>query len=187
MPIGMFQNPAQGATVALAEDLGRPIRLRPHDPEWSVRFEAERAVLAEAIGEWAVGGIHHVGSTAIPGVDAEPVIDILVGTGDLAASRACVGPITQLGYRARASSDGEALSFYKPGPERRHAYELSLLPIDAARYSEMLAFRDFLRADRQVAIGYAGMKRDLAGRNAADRDGYATAKAELIRTVLTFI
>jgi GrpB-like predicted nucleotidyltransferase (UPF0157 family) len=181
----MFRDPAQGA-VASAEDLGGPIRLVPHDPEWSVRFEAERTLLVEAIGKWAVGGIHHVGSTAVPGVDAEPIIDILVGTGERSGSRACVEPIEQLGYRACTPPDGETLSFYKPGPEQL-AYELSLSPIDAALYSEMLAFRDFLRTDRQVAIGYAGMKRDLAGRNAADRNGYAAAKAELIQTVLACI
>jgi GrpB-like predicted nucleotidyltransferase (UPF0157 family) len=183
MPIGMFRDPAQGATVAPAEDLGGPIRLVPHDPEWSVRFEAERAVLAKAIGEWAVGGIHHVGSTAIPGVDAEPIVDILVGTADVYGSRACVEPIARLGYRACSSPDEETLSFCKLG----QAFELSLAPIDATRYSEVLAFRDFLRADRQVAIGYAGLKRDLAGRNSADRCGYETAKTELIQTVLACI
>jgi GrpB-like predicted nucleotidyltransferase (UPF0157 family) len=177
---------AEGASGASAIDLGRPIRLTPYDPEWSVRFEAERAALANEIGEWAVGGIHHVGSTAIPGVDAEPVIDILVGTGDLSGSRACVAPIMQLGYLPHASPDGETHSFFKPGPEHR-ACQLSVLPTAAIRYSEMLAFRDFLRADCQVAIGYAGMKRDLAGRNAADRDSYATAKAELIQVVLARI
>jgi GrpB-like predicted nucleotidyltransferase (UPF0157 family) len=174
----------QGAPGAAAVDLEyAAIRLTPHDPEWGVCFEAERVLLVDAIGEWAVGGIHHVGSTAIPGVDAEPVIDILVGTLDPPGSQACVAPIAKLGYLPNASTDGEARAFCKLEPERP-AFELTLLPSDAARFSEMLAFRELLRSNRQVAIGYAGMKRDLAGRNAADRDGYASAKAELIRAVL---
>jgi GrpB-like predicted nucleotidyltransferase (UPF0157 family) len=176
----------QGAPGVAAIDPGRPICVAPHDPEWSLRFESERAALAAAVGELAVGGIHHVGSTAIPGVDAEPVIDILIGTGDLSDACACIEPITQLGYLAHGSPDEEAHFFSKPGPERP-SYELTLLPADAELYSEMLSFRDALRADRQLAIGYAGMKRDLACRNSADRHGYSIAKTELIRTILAFL
>jgi len=56
-----------------------PIRIAQYDPAWPARFAEERTRLTEAIGAWASGGIHHVGSTAVPGLDAKPVIDILVG------------------------------------------------------------------------------------------------------------
>jgi GrpB-like predicted nucleotidyltransferase (UPF0157 family) len=75
-----------------------PVRIVPADPAWPARFEVERDALAAAIGRWAPGGIHHVGSTAVPGLDAKPVIDILVGVHDLASSRACFEPIARLGY-----------------------------------------------------------------------------------------
>jgi GrpB-like predicted nucleotidyltransferase (UPF0157 family) len=52
-----------------------PVRIVPYNPRWSVRFEQERAALTDAIGEWVVGGVHHVGSTAVPGLAAKPVID----------------------------------------------------------------------------------------------------------------
>ena len=57
-----------------------PVRIVPYDPSWPERFEEERAALADALGGWVVGGIHHVGSTSVPGLDAKPVIDILVGS-----------------------------------------------------------------------------------------------------------
>jgi GrpB-like predicted nucleotidyltransferase (UPF0157 family) len=60
-----------------------------YDLNWPARFEKERAALAGAIGEWIVGDIHHIGSTAVPGLDAKPIIDILVGVEDLETSRAC--------------------------------------------------------------------------------------------------
>jgi GrpB-like predicted nucleotidyltransferase (UPF0157 family) len=68
---------------------GEPVRIVPYDPVWPERFEQERSALAAAIGDWAIGGIHHVGSTAVPGLEAKPVIDILVGVMSLEGSRAC--------------------------------------------------------------------------------------------------
>jgi|SRR5436190_17695262 len=162
----------------------QPVRIRSYDPQWPARYESERAVLDGAIGGWATGGIHHVGSTAIPGVDAEPVIDILVGTKSLLASGACFALLAQLGYMLGCPWDADVQSLYKPSADCR-LYDLHLVPVEAARYSEMLAFRDFLRTDRQVAIGYAALKRDLADRHADDRHGYSAAKIGLIQTVLT--
>jgi GrpB-like predicted nucleotidyltransferase (UPF0157 family) len=78
--------------------LDEPIRLVPYDPSWPARFEAERSALIEAIGEWIADGFHHVGSTAVPGLEAKPIIDILAGVRDLDESRACFEPLARLGY-----------------------------------------------------------------------------------------
>jgi len=53
-----------------------PIAVVPYDPEWSGRFEVERALLARILAPWLEGGIHHIGSTAIPGIAAKPIIDM---------------------------------------------------------------------------------------------------------------
>ena len=161
----------------------KPVRIRAHDPRWADRYDAERARLEDAIGTWAGGGIHHIGSTAIAGVDAVPVIDILVGTDDATASRTCFGPLAELGYSLEPHGDTQTHSFCKPDPAQR-AFDLHLAPAEGARYAEMLAFRELLRADLQVAIGYAGMKRDLVDRLGSDRTRYAAAKVSLIQAVL---
>ena len=57
----------------------QPVQIVPYDPNWPTRFLEERAALAAAIGDWIVGGVHHVGSTAVPGLAAKPIIDVLVG------------------------------------------------------------------------------------------------------------
>ncbi len=160
-----------------------PIRIRSYDPEWASRYATEQAALEDAIGEWTVGGIHHIGSTSVPGVDADPVVDILVGTESLGSARACFPPLSLLGYVLERREGAGLHSFAKPSLANRQ-FSLHLVPIGEPYYTEMLAFRDFLRADRQVAIGFAGMKRDLAGRHADDRQRYRTAKAELIQAVL---
>lgn len=75
-----------------------PVRVVAYGPTWPARFEAERSVLEAAIGDWVVAGIHHVGSTAVPGLAAKPIIDILVGARGLASSRGCSDQLAKIGY-----------------------------------------------------------------------------------------
>jgi hypothetical protein len=55
------------------------VRLVPHNPEWAARFEEEAVQVRKLMSRWITGGVHHVGSTAVPGLDAKPIIDIAVG------------------------------------------------------------------------------------------------------------
>lgn len=159
------------------------MRLSAYDPGWPARFEAERARLAAAIGEWAVGGIHHVGSTAVPGLDAKPVIDILVGVTDLPHSRACREPLAGLGYLWAPYRPGEMHWFCKPDPNRR-THHLHLVPVDSPRFRDELAFRDYLRSHPDVAADYAALKRKLAARFEHDREAYTEAKGDFIATTV---
>jgi GrpB-like predicted nucleotidyltransferase (UPF0157 family) len=160
-----------------------PIRIVPYDPAWPSRFSEERAKLEEAIGPWIVGGIHHVGSTAVPGLEAKPIIDILVGVRDLDESRACFGPLTRLGYTYAPYLPEEMHWFCKPHPSRR-THHLHLVPIGSKRYEAELAFRDRLREDPELAGEYAALKRRLAARFENDREAYTDAKAEFIGRAL---
>jgi GrpB-like predicted nucleotidyltransferase (UPF0157 family) len=75
-----------------------PVRVAAYDPSWPARFEQEKVLLEPVMGGWTTGGIHHVGSTAVPGLAAKPVIDILVGVEDLPASRGCIDRLAELDY-----------------------------------------------------------------------------------------
>lgn len=160
-----------------------PIRLAPYDPRWPARFAAERALLGEEIGGWATGGIHHVGSTAVPGLDAKPIIDILVGVDSLLASRACFDPLAKLGYLHAPYRVDEMHWFCKPHPSRR-THHLHLIPTDSSRFRDELAFRDRLRSSRVIAEEYAELKRELAERFADDREAYTDGKANFICRVV---
>jgi GrpB-like predicted nucleotidyltransferase (UPF0157 family) len=160
-----------------------PIRLSPYDPAWPARFEEERTALAGAIGEWIVGGIHHVGSTAMPGLEAKPIIDILVGVRDLEESRECFEPVAHLGYSYAPYLPDEMHWFCKPHPSRR-THHLHLVPAGSQRYRDELVFRDRLRADAAVAGEYASLKRELTKQFARDRESYTEAKSDFIRRVL---
>jgi GrpB-like predicted nucleotidyltransferase (UPF0157 family) len=160
-----------------------PIRLAAYNPDWPARFEEERVEVEDAIGDWLVGGVHHVGSTAVPGLEAKPIIDILAGIRNLDESRACFEPLAQLGYMYAPYLPDEMHWFCKPHPSRR-THHLHLVPADSKRYLEELAFRDRLREDPGVAEKYVTLKRRLAARFANDRETYTEAKSTFIREAL---
>jgi GrpB-like predicted nucleotidyltransferase (UPF0157 family) len=161
-----------------------PVRIAPYDPAWPDRFEEERALLTQAIGDWVVGGIHHVGSTAVPGLAAKPIIDILVGVAELDSSRACFEPLAQLDYLYAPYRPEEMHWFCKPDPSRR-THHLHLVPADSARFRDELAFRDHLRSHPETASEYTALKRELAERFEHDREAYTQAKDDFIRSILS--
>ncbi len=159
------------------------VRIERYDAAWPARFDEERIALSRALGDWAVGGIHHVGSTAIPGLDAKPIIDILVAVGDLESSRSCFNLVALLGYRYAPYRTAEMHWFCKPDPSRR-THHLHLVPTGSPRFRDELAFRDYLRTHAGVADEYGALKRRLAGQFAHDREAYTVAKADFIWAVV---
>jgi GrpB-like predicted nucleotidyltransferase (UPF0157 family)/ADP-ribose pyrophosphatase YjhB (NUDIX family) len=129
---------------AQAKGAGRwtdePVRVVPYDATWPERFLAERAALSSSIADWAVGGIHHVGSTAVPGLEAKPVIDILIGVDDLETSRQCFEQLAALGYLYAPYRADEMHWFCKPDPGHR-THHLHLVPTDSPRFRDELASR----------------------------------------------
>ena len=78
--------------------LEAPVEIVPYDPSWPTGFREEANALREALATWLVGPIEHIGSTAIPGLAAKPVIDIMAGVQTLEASRPAIAAATALGY-----------------------------------------------------------------------------------------
>jgi GrpB-like predicted nucleotidyltransferase (UPF0157 family)/GNAT superfamily N-acetyltransferase len=169
--------------IRLRVSLDEPVRLAPYDPAWPSRFDSESAALEAAIRGYAPGGIHHVGSTAVPDLEAKPIIDILVGVRSLEESRACFEPLARLGYVYAPYLPDEMHWLCKPHPSRR-THHLHLVPANSKRYRDELAFRDRLRADRTLAAEYAALKRALARRFEQDREAYTEAKSDFIRRAL---
>lgn len=158
---------------------GHPV----YDPSWPARFEEEKAALEVTIGDWVVGDIHHVGSTAVPGLEAKPIIDILAGVRSLEESRPCFEPLARLEYMYAPYLPEEMHWFCKPHPSRRTDH-LHLVPVDSERYFDELAFRDRLRADPQAAAEYVGLKRVLTRRFEHDREAYTSAKSDFVHRLL---
>jgi GrpB-like predicted nucleotidyltransferase (UPF0157 family)/8-oxo-dGTP pyrophosphatase MutT (NUDIX family) len=189
-PAVVLQRPLSASACSAgfrADDAGRwadePVRIVPYDDSWPERFLEERAALSIAIGDWASGGIHHVRSTAVPGLDAKPVIDILVGVRDLATSGECFDRLAALGYLYAPYRVDEMHWFCKPDLARR-THHLHLVPTGSPRFRDELAFRDYLRGHAHVAREYGTLKRQLAKEFEHDREGYTAAKADFVRATL---
>jgi GrpB-like predicted nucleotidyltransferase (UPF0157 family) len=159
-----------------------PVRLVRHDPAWAARFREEADVLRATIGRWVTGGIHHIGSTAVPGLDAKPIIDIAVGVESLEASRPCIDLLGEIDY-LYSPYRGEVMHWFcKPDPARR-THHLHLLPTGSARLADEIVFRDYLRTHPARAAGYGDLKRQLAAEHTEDREAYTAAKAGFVESV----
>lgn len=157
--------------------------IEPYSDEWPRRFAEERDVLEVVLRPWLAGPIEHVGSTAIPGLAAKPVIDIMAAVHSLEASRPAIASLAPLGY-LYAPYRAEMMHWLcKPRPELR-THHLSLVPIGSQLWKDRIAFRDRLRSDSALADAYASLKRDLARKYAKDRESYTDAKRPFVEMVL---
>jgi GrpB-like predicted nucleotidyltransferase (UPF0157 family) len=159
------------------------IHVVPYDASWPERFETERRVLVDAIGAYITGTIEHVGSTAVPGLAAKPVIDIMVGVESLVASRPALSPLEGLGYCYFPYRPDVMHWLCKPSPQFR-THHLHLVPFRSRLWIERIAFRDYLREHSDIAAEYAHLKRLLAERHRFDREAYTDAKETFIRQVV---
>jgi GrpB-like predicted nucleotidyltransferase (UPF0157 family) len=160
-----------------------PVYLVPYDPVWPRRFEEERELLARALAPWIAGTIEHIGSTAVPGLPAKPVIDIMAGVRDLPSSLGAPAALASLGYLYFPYRADVMHWFCKPSPTRR-THHLHLVPSQSPLWVERLAFRDYLRASADARAEYAALKAALAERHRSDREAYTDAKGPFIRRIV---
>ena len=160
-----------------------PVQLVPYNPVWPELFRAERDLLATVLGPWLVGRIEHVGSTAVPGLAAKPVIDIMAPVQDLESSRPALAALQAIGYCYAPYKPEEMHWFCKPSPEHR-THHLHLVPLNSRRWIEPLAFRDLLVSDASVAKDYAALKSRLATLYRNDRERYTEEKGPFIERAL---
>ena len=163
-------------------DQDAAVEIVPYDPRWAARFAEERALLARALAPWLTGAIEHVGSTAVAGLDAKPVIDIMAGVASLAASRDAVAAAERCGYLYFPYRSDVMHWFCKPSPAFR-THHLHLVPFGSNLWRERLAFRDYLREHPDVARDYAALKRELAERYRFDREAYTEAKGPFVTRI----
>jgi GrpB-like predicted nucleotidyltransferase (UPF0157 family) len=164
-------------------------KLRPHDPRWGEMAAAERARLAGLLAPWLAEGVEHVGSTAVPGLAAKPVIDLMAAVHDPGAAASEAGPLLAAdGWcYVPPELDGRPWRrfFVKPDASGQHrAAHLHLIAAGHPRWAQQIAFRDALRRDDQLARRYAALKRRLADEHADDREAYTDGKARFIAHAL---
>jgi len=129
------------------------------------------------------GPIEHVGSTAVPGLKAKPIIDIMVGVKDLDSSVGAIDVLQRNGYCYYPYKTEVMHWFCKPTPEYR-THHLHLVPYDSPLWRERIKFRDILRSNGKFAEQYAQLKVSLARDLTDDRERYTELKWSFIEGVL---
>jgi len=161
-----------------------PLIVVDYDPRWPLMYEEERTRILQAVGQDLVA-IEHVGSTAVPGLAAKPIIDIMPGVRSLADAAHCIAPLRQLGYDS--VPEHEALiperRFSRKGWRGAATHHLHVVEVTSAFWERHILFRDYLRAHPDAAAAYAALKRDLAARYRDDRDRYTDAKTSSIQAI----
>jgi GrpB-like predicted nucleotidyltransferase (UPF0157 family) len=159
------------------------VRLVEHDPGWAKAFLAERSVLAEAL-DGVSCGIEHIGSTAVPGVPAKPIIDIAVGIPASIDLRECIARLQQVGYEYRGDAgDGGGHVFVRANGDVR-THHVHMVALGGDQWRQYLVLRDLLRTERAARERYAAAKRELAHRFPDDRKSYTDGKDEVVDCLL---
>jgi len=159
------------------------VHIVPYDPSWIEKFETEKASLERLLAPWRKGPIEHVGSTAVVGLCAKPVIDIMVGVASIAKSEPAKDILRGVGYQYADYKTDVMHWFCKPSFALR-THHLHLVPFESQLWQERLAFRDLLRTDSGTAEEYSVLKRELARRFEFDREAYTDAKYPFIARAL---
>ncbi|MDF1512526.1 MAG: GrpB family protein [Anaerolineae bacterium] len=163
------------------DNLHERILLVPYDPQWEEAYAAERDLITEALRK-RILAVHHIGSTAVHGLPAKPIIDIMVVVSNLSEAQHLIVPLRNLGYSYVNNLQNKDRWFFRKGVPRTHHIHVVESGSDALK--DHLDFRDALRYDRQLRDAYAELKTALAVQFDTKRAQYAEHKGQFITQTL---
>jgi len=157
-----------------------PIFLEPHNAVWAKNYAEMQKFLTEKSNNRDILRICHIGSTAIPNIQAKPIVDILVEIPRDKDIKEVAAEIEKLGFLKMSESDTR-VSFNYGYTERGFADKVFHLHLRFAGDNDELYFRDYLLDNPDVAKEYEKLKIGLAREFEHDRDGYTAAKTDLVK------
>lgn len=167
-----------------APDITGPVELVAPDPAWRATAKDWTARLRSALGP-AARGVHHVGSTAVDGLEAKPVVDLAVTVADLADEDAWAPALAGLGLvlaAVEAPGTPDARAYLRPASgDEVHVH---VVGAGSRPLTDLLLLRDYLRAHAEHRRAYAALKRSLAAEHGADREAYAAGKDDFVAGTL---
>jgi GrpB-like predicted nucleotidyltransferase (UPF0157 family) len=169
----------------MARMADQEVEVVDYDAAWPDRFAEQRRAVEAMLAPWLCGPVEHIGSTAVPGLRAKPVIDMLAPVGSLASAHAAVPLLEQAGWLFWPDDPCRhyRLWFLRPRPEAR-THHLQVMEGEQPQTIALLAFRDALRADAGLRSQYAGLKDQLARQHPGNRNAYTNGKADFVEQVL---
>ena len=181
MPIASSQQPERWPIWAT-----EPVAISQYDPAWSDAGDQQCRELQHLLAPWATGNIEHVGSTAIPGLAAKPIIDLQAPVDDLEVAEAVASVLAphDWHYVPPELDRRDHRRFYVRVADDRRVAHLHLMTLRSARWHQQIAFRDALREDPELVHAYASLKTQLAHHHRHDREAYSAAKQAFVQQVL---
>jgi GrpB-like predicted nucleotidyltransferase (UPF0157 family) len=175
--------PAVWPGFQVTEDSSRfdPIKVVAYDEEWPARFASWRDLITGAL-EGAALRIDHIGSTAVPGLLAKPIVDIQVSVPDMSDEETYVPALERLGVQLRSRDDLHR--FFRPFAGRPRDVHVHVCPAGSGWERRHLLFRDYLRANRAACEVYAEAKREASQVWMDDGWAYTDAKSEVILNIM---
>jgi len=156
------------------------VELSEPDPSWPARFAQEAERLREALGA-RVLDLHHIGSTAIRGIVAKPIIDMLLVTDQLQQLDRCDAVMRGLGYEVMGEFGIAGRRYFrKSAADGRRTHHLHAFEAGSPHITRHLAFRDLMNADAAAARAYDALKRRVAEEAARGGPAYAQGKADFV-------
>lgn len=171
--------------ASIREALDEPVTLVAHDPAWAEAFQRERTRLLERFGGRLLE-VRHIGSTAVPGLAAKPVIDLLGGVTTMSEAHSLVPELCGFGYAFheagnRTFADRQWLFRERDGHRTHH---LHLVVHAGKAWQDRVRFREMLQANAELRTRYERLKRELAARFGRERERYTELKGVFIRAAL---
>ena len=159
------------------------VRVVPYDPAWAELFVEERQRLHDVLGAHGLSiAIEHTGSTAVPGLAAKPILDLLAGWTLPEQRQLAIDAFQAGGYVYRGEQGISGRDFFRRGEPRQ--YHVQLACVDSAFWKDHRAFRDYLREHDDVAAEYGRLKQLLAAQYPTDRAAYIDGKTAIVQDVL---
>ena len=151
------------------------VRIVEPDPAWPRRAAEELERIAQALGPLAVR-LEHVGSTAVPGLAAKPILDLQLSVAAIDPRASYAEPLERLGYLFVPAPESPDYHFFGRPPERPRTHHLHVCEAGSGHELRHLAVRDYLRVHADEATAYAALKRRLVARHLHDRLAYIAGK-----------
>ncbi|MDI1271925.1 GrpB family protein [Polaromonas sp.] len=171
---------ADSLHAAIHED----VSLQAYDSRWPDRFVAEQDRLL-ALFPLVFVDIEHIGSTAVPGMVAKPIVDLLAGVETMAMARSLAEPLCEAGYTTSAEFNATLTDrqWFMRWADGRRTHHLHIVVHGGPVWTRHLQFRDALRASPVLAARYAALKAELAVRHPTDREAYTSAKTAFVSSL----
>ena len=165
-----------------------PVEIYEYDTAWPLKFEKQKSDIMKAIGE-KVAAMEHIGSTAVLGLGAKPIIDIMVGLRRLSDAKDCIEPLRRIGYEyvPKLETEIPERRYFHKGPSNmpeKH-YHLHMVEVGSEFWKVQILFRDYLRTHSDSAQEYFKLKKDLAAKHRLNREAYTEAKTSFIKSTIT--